>query len=236
MSSFAEEVTYQRAALLLGLATPESVHAWAEGALHAEAALDAEPETVVDRLLRRVALDVADGRRTIDDTIHVFAQMRRMIALPPDVARMLDAHEDAYRLAVAGVEGSVDAVRVRVADWLGARMPSPDDALARVTFATRAEGAAFVAALSRFLASPAGAAHAGGASPVVAVVAVAGTEALDVYLDTAALAATRDGFGEPPVLDVLDRAALPRNAVPLLDMDRGAHGRDDIAARLAALL
>ena len=142
--SFTEDVTYYRAALLLGVHTPEEVSEWAEAAFAAEdapprvlmdavmapreltalrtalapAALEPEPPTVVLRLLARVAADVDDGRRSVDDTVHVFAQMRRMIALPADVARVLAELESAYQLAIAGVEGDVAVVRERIATWL----------------------------------------------------------------------------------------------------------------------
>lgn len=144
LTSFAEEVTYQRAALLLGLRSPEDVHAWAESALAADpapsealidavlapreltalraalapVALDREPAAVVQRLLVAIAADVRAGRRSLDDTMHVLAQLRRLIAVPRDIAHTLDDLAAGYMLAAAGVERDLADERARVADWL----------------------------------------------------------------------------------------------------------------------
>lgn len=146
LSSFAEEVTYQRAALLLGLRSPEDVQTWAEAALSADptppealidavlapreltalraalapAALELEPPGVVRRLLVAVTADVRAGRRSLDDTMHVLAQLRRLVAVPREIARTLDDLAGGYMLAAAGVERDLDEERARVADWLAA--------------------------------------------------------------------------------------------------------------------
>jgi len=144
VTAFAEEATYQRAALLLGLRSPEDVHAWAEAALAADpappealidavlapleltalraalapAALDRETPDVVRRLLVAMAADVRLGRRSLDDTMHVLAQLRRLIAVPREMASTLDDLAAGYMLAAAGVERDLADERARVADWL----------------------------------------------------------------------------------------------------------------------
>lgn len=144
MIPFAIEVTFQRAALLLGLRSPEEVQAWAESVLAAAstppdalidavlapceltalraalapAALDPEPPDVARRLLEAVAADVRAGRRSLDDTMHVLAQLRRLVALPREMAHTLDDLASGYMLAAAGVQRNLDDERARVADWL----------------------------------------------------------------------------------------------------------------------
>lgn len=144
LTSFVEEVTYQRAALLLGLRSPEEVHAWAEAALAAdpapsEALIDAvlapleltalraalapaglhrEPEGVVRRLLVAMAVDVREGRRSLDDTLHVLAQLRRLVTVSRELAHALDDLAAGYMLAAAGVERDLSDERARLADWL----------------------------------------------------------------------------------------------------------------------
>jgi len=143
-TSFAEEVTFQRAALLLGLQTPEETSAWADAALAAHpdapaalieatlapreltalraalapAALASEPPRVVHRLVAAVAADVRDGRRTIDDTMHVLTQLRRLVRVPRDLSDTLGDLAGAWMLATAGVRGDLAAERARVAAWL----------------------------------------------------------------------------------------------------------------------
>ncbi len=143
-TSFAEEVTYQRAPLLLGLRSPEDVHAWAEAALAADpappevlidavlapqeltalraalapAALERESPEVVQRLLVAMAADVRTLRRSLDDTMHVLAQLRRLVAVPREMAHTLDDLAAGYMLAAAGVERDLDDERARVAEWL----------------------------------------------------------------------------------------------------------------------
>jgi hypothetical protein len=48
----------------------------------------------------------------------VFAQMRRMIALPERLAHALLGHEYDFHLAVAGVRGDVETVSTRISAWL----------------------------------------------------------------------------------------------------------------------
>jgi hypothetical protein len=98
-SAFAEEVTYQRAAL-----TPAS--------------LASETPSVVRQLLVSVATDVRTGRRSLDDTMHVLAQLRRLVAVPREIAHTLDEIAAGYMLAAAGVQRDLAEERARLAEWL----------------------------------------------------------------------------------------------------------------------
>ena len=108
----------------------------------------------------------------------------------------------------------------------------PDDIYHRLTFDHVEDGAAFVAALSRFATSPGNApssSSASGASLVALVDRVVGGAHLDVYLNAAALEATSLGFGAPPVIDTRAGEALPASCIRILrEGDRRAYGRDDI--------
>ena len=143
-SAFAEEVTYQRAALLLGLRSPEQVQSWAEAVLAADpspsaalieavlapreltalraalapASLASETPSVVRQLLASVAADVRTGRRSLDDTMHVLAQLRRLVAVPREITRTLDDISAGYMLAAAGVQRDLAEERARLAEWL----------------------------------------------------------------------------------------------------------------------
>jgi hypothetical protein len=148
-SHLAEEVTFQRAALLLGLRSPEDVHSWAEAVVSADPvpplalidtvlappeltalraalapiALEQEPPVVVRRLLALTAEDLRSGRRSVADTMHVLTQLRRLVAVPRDLARVLDNVAGDYMLAAAGVRGHVAAEEARVAAWLADYAP-----------------------------------------------------------------------------------------------------------------
>lgn len=98
-SALAEEVTSQRAAL-------------------APASLASETPGVVHRLLESVAADVRTGRRTLDDTMHVLAQLRRLVAVPREITRTLDDISAGYMLAAAGVQRDLAEERARLAEWL----------------------------------------------------------------------------------------------------------------------
>ena len=142
--SYAEQASFYRAALLLGLSTPEAVIAWADGIVRDDAAppsaiidvalapaeltalrsalaplaLIPEPESVVHRLLVLTARDLATGRRSVDDTVRVFTQMRRLLRLASEIETELNQLENNHMLAAAGVTNDLDASRERVRDWL----------------------------------------------------------------------------------------------------------------------
>ena len=111
----------------------------------------------------------------------------------------------------------------------------------RVTFEHVEEAAAFIAALSRFVASPAGStddrSDATETSIEVAAVILPGSQHLDVYLNDAALAATIRGFGPPVVVATCRALEVPSwRLVVLGPNDRGAYGSDEIARRIATAL
>jgi hypothetical protein len=80
-----------------------------------------------------------------------------------------------------------------------------------LTFGARSEAAAFVAALSRFLASPAGAAF----RPSAEVLALDSDGAVEVFLSEAALDAANSVFA--PLAGVLPRATLPPASRVVID-------------------
>ncbi|HEX6533506.1 MAG TPA: phosphotransferase [Gemmatimonadaceae bacterium] len=86
--------------------------------------------------------------------------------------------------------------------------------LYRCAFADGMEAAAFVAALSRFLASPAGAAYRAPSAEVLVWADAANPEGRDVYLAEAAMRATAERFGTPPA-EPVELAQVPTTCVVL---------------------
>lgn len=84
----------------------------------APAALEPEPPAVVRRLLGAVAADVHAGRRSVEDTMHVLVQLRRLVAVPREIARGLDDVAGNYMLTAAGVRGDVAEEGTRAMTWL----------------------------------------------------------------------------------------------------------------------
>lgn len=144
-SALGEAASYYHAALLLGLCRGDAVVAWADQVIAtlaeppvalAEVALTDprdltalrravqplahEPPTpaTLIRLLGDAAHDLTQGRRSVADTVSLFAQMRRMLTLPSAIEHDLDHLQDTHMLAVAGVQGSVGAAEKLVWEWL----------------------------------------------------------------------------------------------------------------------
>ena len=105
-----------------------------------------------------------------------------------------------------------------------------------MTFAHREEAAAFVAALSGFLASPAGTAYATrhAADERLEVWAHRSTDDHDVelYLSDAALGATAAGFATPTGVVTVRGAELPPDSVCMLEGSRATAVGLDEASRL----
>ena len=106
-----------------------------------------------------------------------------------------------------------------------------------LTFENIEEGAAFVAALSRFVASPASSTAHSPTGPAAAVEVAAawppGSQRLEVYLSAAALDATIRGFGAPDIVATCSAAHLPPARILLLGHhDHGAYGRDEMMHRM----
>jgi hypothetical protein len=110
------------------------------------------------------------------------------------------------------------------------------DVYHRVSFDDTEEAAAFVAALSRYLASPAGDACRSADSPIEIIAAHdVVPPAVGLYLSAGALRATAAGFGLPDMVDRCRPDELPMDRLVVLgDADRLAYGRDDIVKRLSS--
>ncbi|MGH7647069.1 MAG: hypothetical protein ACREND_03050 [Gemmatimonadaceae bacterium] len=103
----------------------------------------------------------------------------------------------------------------------------PNETYHRCAFPDRAQAAAFVAALSRFVAGPRGTPYRD-ASRGAAVWSRtrSDSDAVDLYLSDAALRATIDGFGAPNVLEVVGFAALPAECALLFTSTTPAWGME----------
>jgi hypothetical protein len=89
-----------------------------------------------------------------------------------------------------------------------------------VRFAERVEAAAFIAALSRFLASPRGRGYTDQPDAVEVWVSVPALhERVEVYLSDAAVEAVIAGFMSIPIADARLGSALPTNCTRVLDDD-----------------
>jgi hypothetical protein len=109
----------------------------------------------------------------------------------------------------------------------------PNEAYHRCAFPDRAQAAAFVAALSRFVGGPRGTPYRD-ASRGAAVWSRtrSDSDAVDLYLSDAALRATIEAFGAPTVLEVVDLAALPAECALLFTSTSAAWGMEQADERL----
>ncbi|MEO8580913.1 MAG: hypothetical protein ABI469_11740 [Gemmatimonadales bacterium] len=104
-----------------------------------------------------------------------------------------------------------------------------------VSFANLDEGAAFAAALSRFLASPGGIGRAMPANSSVEVRVAPSDDlrGLRVFLSTAALEAAAEAFGAPDVIATGGLEILPSAGVTIASgANRVPYGKDDIVNRI----
>ncbi len=140
-----DDATEHSTALLLGLRQGAAVVAWADAAIEAtvdpppalfDVSLTAPddlsalrhalaplchhpvPERTVRAMLTLAADDLAAGRRDAANTVHVLAQMRRLLPLTGALAEMMDHLEDGHMLAIAGLGVTVAEAEHRVHEWL----------------------------------------------------------------------------------------------------------------------
>src|SRR6185312_15284068 len=110
---------------------------------------------------------------------------------------------------------------------------TPNEAYHRCAFPDRAQAAAFVAALSRFVRGPRGAPYRDATRGAVVWSRTRDdSEAVDLYLSEAALRATIEAFGEPNVLETVGRAALPAACALLFTSTSPAWGMEQADAQL----
>ena len=110
---------------------------------------------------------------------------------------------------------------------------APNDVYHRCAFPDRAQAAAFVAALSRFVRGPRGAAYRESARGTFVWSRTRDdSDAVDLYLSDAALRATTEAFGEPAVLDTIDRAEIPPECALLFTSASPAWGMEQADERL----
>lgn len=104
---------------------------------------------------------------------------------------------------------------------------TPNGAYHRCGFPDRAQAAAFVAALARFINGPRGTPYRD-ASRGAAVWSRTGSDSdtVDLYLSDAALRATTEAFGAPAVLEVVDQTALPAECALLFASTPQAWGME----------
>jgi hypothetical protein len=87
---------------------------------------------------------------------------------------------------------------------------TPNDRYHRCGFPDRAQAAAFVAALSRFVRGPRGAPYRDTTRGAIVWSRTRDdSDGVDLYLSDAALRATIEAFGAPAVLETVDQSALP---------------------------
>jgi hypothetical protein len=220
-----QQATFLRAALLLGLESGQRAVRWADSLIPGETdalkalvglaltnpedvtalraallPLSREPEPVATLLaiLGRVAREVEIGARGVRDSVALLRQIRLRLALPDSLAEQLDALQDDYMLAAAGVGRCVASVEERVRAWL-AQFAGAEEAVLGglayhlVPFPRAAEAEDFLAALSRFLASPAGLAAVGPNGPLE-VWGARECEAVTLFLNPTAAAAAEWAF------------------------------------------
>jgi len=109
----------------------------------------------------------------------------------------------------------------------------PNEPYHRCAFPDRAQAAAFVAALSRFVRGPRGAAYRDAMRGAhVWSRTRADAEHVDLYLSDAALRATTEAFGPPAVLETVDRAALPAECALLFSGASPAWGMEQADEQL----
>ena len=144
MSSYTEQATFFRAALLLGLIRGERVIAWADGVLAGDSGVppafaeiattpaddltllrqrllvvgsERESEAVVRALAGLVHRDLISGRRTISDTMTVLKQLRAFIKVVPALNERLKTLGVDVAIAAPGSPERADA-EARVRAWL----------------------------------------------------------------------------------------------------------------------
>jgi hypothetical protein len=144
VSSYTEQATFFRAALLLGLIRGDSVIAWADGVLAGDSGAppafaeiattpaddltllrqrllvvgsERESEAVVGALAGLVYRDLASGRRTIGDTMTVLKQLRAFIKVAPALNERLKTLGVDVAIAPPGSPERADA-EGRVRAWL----------------------------------------------------------------------------------------------------------------------
>lgn len=153
--SYAEAASFLRAALLLGLLSPEDVIAWSDQIISEDpcppaftytlsltrpelssvrevlrpVALSAEPLGVIEAVLGLAARDMASGRRTVDDTLRVLTQLRRFLELDPRLNEEITVLEHGHMLAVAGLTDQLEQTRMRVVSFVNryAHVAPPTD-------------------------------------------------------------------------------------------------------------
>lgn len=118
-------------------------------------------------------------------------------------------------------------------DDRGRETAAPNDPYHRCGFPDRAQAAAFVAALSRFVRGPRGALY---RDPTRGAIVWSRTrddsDGVDLYLSDAALRATIEAFGAPAVLETVDRTALPPECALLFTSTSPAWGAEQADEQL----
>ena len=110
---------------------------------------------------------------------------------------------------------------------------SPVSAFSAVEYKNAAEAAAFVAALSRVLASPVGAKYLATDAPVE-VLANTSPRGVTVFLSERAAAAAAAAFAPGPDSTPVDRSAIPETAMTIVASPHiTALGRDDVLRRFS---
>jgi hypothetical protein len=116
--TYAEEATYYRTALLLGLVSGDTVHEWAQKVIEQDPdpqqpffeivsipaddlsglryalwplVIEPEPPTVLEAILGLLHQDLATGARGYGDTVTIIRQMRSMLRLPQTMYAALNA-------------------------------------------------------------------------------------------------------------------------------------------------
>ncbi|MFI5310348.1 MAG: hypothetical protein ACHQQ3_03880 [Gemmatimonadales bacterium] len=178
---------------------------------------------VIRAILDFARRDLESGRRDTGDTVTILAQIRRFLTVPSVIIDELDTFQEDFMLASAGVVGDVANVDQRVRAWL-----AQYDGAAEVLMAERTEyvmeceraieAAAFVAALSRFVASPTGM---NGMKPSHSVevwaLSPANSEHVSLYLSQGAREAAARAFPPGPITRGSSSGERPRQAVLVLD-------------------
>lgn len=190
-----------------------------------------ESPAIAAALFDRVARDLESERRSTADTYALLKQARQMLTLPTEhdaairellVANYLDLH----------TPGGNDAVHGRIGAWLTQFAGAADRLFSArvyhmVVCERSREAAAFVAAISRWIASPES-----GVAPDTAfdVWGAPTGERYTVFLDDIALAAAAAQFAPVPVSGT---GARPAAAVLLLGEARHPMGVDEAEAIMA---
>lgn len=102
----------------------------------------------------------------------------------------------------------------------------------RITFEHETEGAAFVAALSRFLSSPAGSPYLAHAVAVEVRSRPLPDGGLELYLSDSALEAATAVFSPVPVVETISSAALPEASTLTIQGTVSAWGLNDAQKHL----